>query len=251
MYKHLLALAVVAGLTAPAHALSTGDIAFTAFNADEDGLSFVAFADISADTTIYFGDNEWSGSAFNTGESFSQWNSGASIVAAGTVVRLIDFDKPTSSASVGTLSRVTAAGSTNWGIASSNETVYAYLGAEALAPTTFLAAVTNGTFAANGPLTGTGLTEGVDAIRLNALVPAATPDYAEYTGPRSGQTSFAGYKPLVADVANWVVDTTNGTYTTSIPDTTAFSVTPIPEPGTYAMLLAGLGVVAFVARRRS
>jgi hypothetical protein len=28
------------------------------------------------------------------------------------------------------------------------------------------------------------------------------------------------------------------------------SVTPIPEPETYAMLLAGLGLMGFVARRR-
>jgi hypothetical protein len=27
-------------------------------------------------------------------------------------------------------------------------------------------------------------------------------------------------------------------------------VTPVPEPGTYAMLLAGLGALAFVGRRR-
>ena len=32
--------------------------------------------------------------------------------------------------------------------------------------------------------------------------------------------------------------------------TLASSVTPVPEPGTYALLFAGLGVVGFVARRR-
>ena len=30
----------------------------------------------------------------------------------------------------------------------------------------------------------------------------------------------------------------------------ASNVTAIPEPGTYAMLLAGLGVIGFVANRR-
>jgi hypothetical protein len=29
------------------------------------------------------------------------------------------------------------------------------------------------------------------------------------------------------------------------------TITPVPEPGTYALLLAGLGVMGFVARRRS
>ena len=39
--------------------LSTGDISFTAFNADgEDDFAIVALADIPANTTIYFSDNE-------------------------------------------------------------------------------------------------------------------------------------------------------------------------------------------------
>jgi hypothetical protein len=29
-----------------------------------------------------------------------------------------------------------------------------------------------------------------------------------------------------------------------------FSITPIPEPETYALMMAGLGVMGFVARRR-
>lgn len=33
-------------------------------------------------------------------------------------------------------------------------------------------------------------------------------------------------------------------------DNLSFSVTAVPEPGTYALLLAGLGLVGFVARRR-
>jgi hypothetical protein len=248
--KFALALAVAAAL--PASALTTGDIAFTAFNADEDGLSFVAFAGIAAGTTIYFSDNEWTGSAFNTGESYNQWNSGVSAVAAGTVVRLIAYDKTGLSASTGTLSRVTVAGSANWGIASSNETVYAYLGSTANAPTTFLAAITNGNFSADGSLAGTGLVEGVSAIRLNALATSATPDYAEYTGVRSGLASLAAYKPLVANVANWTVDTTNGTYTATVPNVTGFTVSAVPEPESYALMLSGLAAIGLlVARRRA
>jgi len=30
-----------------------------------------------------------------------------------------------------------------------------------------------------------------------------------------------------------------------------YTITPVPEPGAYAMLLAGLGLMGFVARRRS
>ncbi|MDE1546596.1 PEP-CTERM sorting domain-containing protein [Dechloromonas agitata] len=239
-----------AGVNAHA-ALSAGDIAFTAFNADEDGLSFVALASIEANTAIYFSDNEWNGSAFNTGESYNKWSSGSTAIAAGTIVRLSAYDKTTLSASVGTLTRETVSGSTNWGIANANETIYAYLGSNAATPTTFLAAITNGNFPADGSLDGTGLTEGVDAIRLNANSPAATPDYAEYQGPRTGQANFGAYLPALTDPSNWMVDTTNGAYASALPDTTAFTVTAVPEPKSYAMLFAGLGLMGFMARRRS
>ncbi|UCV21364.1 PEP-CTERM sorting domain-containing protein [Ferribacterium limneticum] len=246
----LALLLAAAGINAHA-ALSAGDIAFTSFNADEDGLSFVSFTGIAANTSIYFSDNEWTGAAFNTGESYNVWNSGAASIAAGTVIRLSAYDKTTPGASVGSLSRVTVSGSANWGIANSTETVYAYLGTSATAPTTFLTAITNGSFAVDGSLTGTGLTEGVNAIRLNTLANSATPDYAEYTGLRSGAASYDAYKPLINNLANWNVDTANGNYTATIPNTTAFSVTAVPEPKNYAMFVAGLGLMGLIARRQS
>lgn len=255
MKKSLLVLAL-AGLSVQAHALTTGDIAFTSFNADEDGLSFVTFVDITANTIVYFADNEWngaaigSGGAFNTGESYNMWNSGAATLAAGTVVRFSAYDKTTLSASVGSLSRVTVANSSNWGIANSTETLYAYLGSDATTPSTFLAAITNGSFDTDGSLANTGLTAGTNALRLNANATSATPDYAEYTGARSGETSFGGYKTKLMDLDNWTVDTSNGSYAATVPNTTAFSITPVPEPETYAMMLAGLGLVGWVARRR-
>ena len=65
--KTILSLLLAAtGVSAQA-ALSAGDIAFTSFNADEDGLSFVTFTNIAANTTIYFSDNEFVGGAFNSG----------------------------------------------------------------------------------------------------------------------------------------------------------------------------------------
>lgn len=232
-------------------ALMAGDIAFTSFNADEDGLSFVTFVDIAANTTIYFSDNEWTGAAFNTGESYNQWSSGTNTIAAGTVIRFSAYDKTTLSASQGTLSRVSVPSNTNWGIANSNETIYAYLGTDVSSPTTFLTAITNGSFATDGSLAGTGLTEGLNAIRLNANMTSATPDYAEYTGVRSGLNGFADYKSLVANVNNWNIDTTNGAYATTVPNTTAFTVTPVPEPESYAFFIAGLGLMGAVTRRQS
>lgn len=236
-------------------ALNAGDIMFTAFNADEDGLSFVTFVDIAANTTIYFSDNEWTGSAFNTGESYNQWVSG-SVLRAGSVVRLSAYDTASLSASVGTLSRVSVSGSSNWGISNSNETVYAFLGNSATAPTTFLTAITNGTFAADGGLTNTGLTAGVNAMQLTSKAGASTnPDYAEYNGVRDGLSNFAAYKAQVANVNNWNVDTVNNSTSAAlIPNTSAFTVaavTPVPEADSMSMLLAGLGVLALVRRRQS
>lgn len=249
--KTALALILAAtGVSAHA-ALTAGDIAFTSFNADEDGLSFVTFRDIAANTTIYFSDNEWTGSAFNSGESFNQWNSGSTTIAAGSVIRFSNYDKTTLGASLGVLSRSSVSGNSNWGISNSNETIYAYVGSNVSTPTAFLSAITNGSFTADGPLTNTGLVEGSTAIRLNTLATSATPDYAAYTGPRSGEISFADYKDKVANLANWTVDTANGNYATTVPDTTAFSISAVPEPKNYAMLLAGLGLMGFIARRRS
>lgn len=246
----LALLLAAAGVNAHA-ALSAGDIAFTSFNADEDGLSFVALSNIAANTTIYFSDNEWTGSAFNSGESYNQWVSGTSTIAAGTVVRFSAYDKTTLSANVGTLSRASVTGNSNWGLANSNETVYAYVGNSVTAPTTFLAAITNSDFGAtDGSLSGTGLTQGGNAIRLNALNTAATPDYADYNGSRTNQTSFSGYLSLLNNPANWTVDTTNGNYASTVPNTTAFTLA-VPEPKDYAMLLAGLGLIGAMVRRRS
>lgn len=249
--RSLATVLAAATLLPSAHAaLSAGDLAFTAFNADEDGFSLVTFVDLAPNTQLFIGDNEFIGGAFNTGESYLGWTSGSSTIAAGTVIRFLAVDKTSLSASFGTLSRVTVANSTNYGIGNSNETLYVYQGSSATAPSNFITAITNGSFAADGQLTGTGLVEGQTAIRLNTRVPSATPDYAEYTGPRSGLAAFAGYRPLVADVANWTVDTVNGTYTTTVPDSTAFAVTPVPEPGSMALLAAGLAVVGGMARRR-
>jgi hypothetical protein len=246
MIKRVAASAVVASLALPALAVQTGDIFFTSANFDEKGFSFVTFADLAAGTTIFFNDNEWGGSSFNTGEGVLTWSSGSSTIAAGTVVRLTSVQTTSIAASVGTVAR---SGSFDIAAGSSGDVLYAYTGSSS-APT-FLAAITNSAFNnTNGSLNSTGLVEGVTALDLNGAATSPTPDYAVYAGERSGATSFATYKSLLGSMANWTVDSVDGVYTTTVPDTTAFSVTAVPEPGTYAMLLAGLASLGFLARRR-
>ena len=246
MKKSVFALALLAA-SAQAQALTTGDMAFTSFNADDDGWAMVTFVDIAANTTIYFSDNEWNGSAFvDANEHALEWNTGAATITAGSVVVFTEIDGSPDviSASMGTLA-LAGSGGTNLGFAKSNETVYAFLGASGVAPTTFLTALTTENDSAPANITNAGLTVGVNAI---ALVPDA--DFGEYTGARSGNASFASYASQVNDAANWN-DVASGEFTGNVLNSTAFSVTAVPEASTYGMMLAGLGLVGFMARRRN
>jgi hypothetical protein len=56
---------------------------------------------------------------------------------------------------------------------------------------------------------------------------------------------FYGIGRETADIASFVVF---GPY--AVIDDLTFTTTPIPEPSTYALLLAGLGLLGFMARRR-
>ena len=203
--------------------LTTGDIAFISFNADEDGWAIATFVDIDPNTSIYFTDNEaTSTTAFNTGESYFQWVSGTSTISAGTVIRFSAVDSSTLLASsVGTLSRATVSGSTNYGLSGSGDIVYAFLGSSAASPTKILTAVSSGdTVTPGDPITNAGLTVGTNAILLRTSA-----DYGEYTGSRTGQSSFANYKSSVFNVANWTVDQTDGIYANTVPNTTNFTIT--------------------------
>jgi hypothetical protein len=240
------AAAAVASQSAVA-ALAAGDISFTALNADEDGWALVTFVDIAANTKVYFTDNEWNGSAFNSGESYHQWISGSATIAAGTVIRFSKIDTTSLASSVGTLSRAAVSGSTGYGISQDEDSIYAYTASSATSTPTFLAAITTTAFgtASAGVLTNTGLSIGNGAIALGGGA-----DWEQYVGDRSGKANFAAYKPLVGDIANWTNNPNTGSYASQLPDTTAFSVTAVPEPQTYALMLTGLLAVGAIARRR-
>lgn len=218
--------------------LSMGDLAFTSFNADEDGWSVVALADIAANTTVYFSDNEWNGSSFNTGEGQITWSTGGLTLAAGSVVRFADVDKVSRSVSFGALS---ASGDN--GINATSETIYAFLGSSALAPTVFLAGVST---EGSTHLAPAGLSAGV-----NAVVLTNSADYGVYMGVRQGQASIGAYRALVNDASLWTV-AVGGDQAAQVPDVTAFSAisAPVPEPESWALACAGLSVAGLLGRRR-
>lgn len=246
--KTVLALLLAAtGVSAHA-ALNAGDIAFTSFNADEDGWSIVALSNISANTVVHFTDNTWNGASFANTEAAQTWNSGANTIQAGTVVR---FTKVESTTAIGVShGSISFASTANLGLSATNETLYAYQGsAWNVTPSSFLAAISSAPSGFGnvsfGVLTNTGLTEGTSAVAITSST-----DFGQYTGTRSGQNDFAGYRSLVNTSANWT-NNTGGDQLLTIPNTTAFAVTAVPEPKNYAMLLAGLGLMGAIARRRS
>ncbi|SVB33323.1 uncharacterized protein METZ01_LOCUS186177, partial [marine metagenome] len=182
---------------------SAGDIAFTAYNADgDDDFAFVTLVDISNGATIYFTDNEWDGDSFNnTNEGYVTWTA-TSNLGGGTVVVVTDANG-TESVNTGTVS---ASGSFNLG--ASNETLFALSAAPATSygsTPTFYAAISNDEDANNNILDNTGLTSGTHTIDFNN-----DHDGFEYTGSRTGQSSFSSYLTIINNTSNWQDETSNG-----------------------------------------
>lgn len=205
--------------------LVTGDIAFTAFNADgNDDFAIVALADIPANSTIYFTDEESNGAgAFvGTGEGFLNWNTGGALIPAGTVVVFTDVGLTSRSATFGTV--VIEAGGGAFNLAAGGDVIFAYTGTDPFTPTTFIAGIQNepNNF---GNLANTGLVEGTTFVTFNDPSGNANPDGGAYNGPRSGLGSFAAYRAATMDYTNWSRNDTNGEALLPY-DTTAFIVIP-------------------------
>lgn len=200
-YTFLLALFICAYGYAQ---LNSGDIAFTAFNADgDDDFAIVALVDIPANTIIYFTDNE-AGTATslnNTFEGIISWDTGNSIISAGTIVVFTDMDSDTNTnfgASIGSLTTESA----NFNIAAGGDVIYAYQGSSPTVITSWLAGIQN-EVNSEGNLAATGLVAGSTFINFFT---SGNPDGGYYNGNRDSESTFADYLNLLGDNSNWVID---------------------------------------------
>jgi len=234
----------LASLVASSVALATpavGDLGFVAVNADEDGFALTTFVDLAAGDQFYFTDKKWNGGAlgaggaFDPGEGVLEWTLDAG-VAAGSVVRFASVNSASSLwVSQGVLSR---SGSFSLAVENDSVTVYLDQSGDVLP----LAAIGYGKDFET-QMAGAGLDGAL--VSFTGRV-----DYAEYVGIRSGESSFDAYAPLVTDAGQWMVREST-VETNTVPYLGAFSVTaPVPEPESYALMLAGLGLVGGMVRRR-
>jgi hypothetical protein len=168
--------------------LSAGDIAIIGYQADSpDSLSFVLLHDIGSGTQIFFSDRNWNGTAFpgaGSGDGTATFTAGADM-AAGTVI---------------TINAASLSGGGSTFDHTTGDTIYAYQGTNANTPTTFLYAVdfADGNTTFNGNLTGTGLTNGVNAV-------AVPFDNASYAGPSTYQAGLqlSTGTTLLTDISNF------------------------------------------------
>ncbi|MGE0418132.1 MAG: SdiA-regulated domain-containing protein, partial [Acetobacteraceae bacterium] len=209
--------------------LGPGSIAFVGLNADgNDNIAFVALDLIPSGTIIFFQDNEWNGSAFNTGESAWAW-SATSDIDPGTVIRVDSIGSASASDISTNMGSVVFADASNRGLSSGDEIVYAFLGSDAATPSVFLSAIANASLVSNASLAGTGLTDGVDALSLGVTSGA---DIAIFNGARDNLSSFADYRVAINNAANWIFQDGSGDQSAdgTVPDV-PFSTAPFTVSG--------------------
>ncbi|NIJ43968.1 hypothetical protein FHR24_000407 [Wenyingzhuangia heitensis] len=205
------------------YAQSSGDILFIGFNADgEKDLAIVVLKDLGANTIIYFTDSEpnISGDGNSDTEGILRWDTGLSLIPAGTVVVFTDVDSasnPSFGSSIGNLT-VTDAG---FNIATSGDAVYATYGDPGNnMVTTWIAGIQNNNEGLEANFSATGL-----SITSNFVVidNTASKDGGAYSGVRTNKT-VSEYKTLIVDEENWT------TMTDSTDDLLPFNSTSFTFP---------------------
>jgi hypothetical protein len=166
---------------------------------------------------------------------------GALPIAAGTVVRFSRIDQATRSASIGAFALFQSGAP---GFSASGDTLFAFTGNASAVPDRLIAAVSSENYAGSS-LLDSGLQLGVNAVAVGNGA-----DFAQYTGARDGLPSFAAYGAAINDDGAWQSFGT-GDFAATAPNLTAFGVAPVPEPGTYALLATGLGMIGLRLRGRA
>lgn len=229
----MLGILVALGHTsARADLIGPGDLAFTGWNSDApDAFAFVVLSDVAPNSTVFFTDRPWDGSAFSGSEGTLTWGSPASSIAAGSVISVTDADSGSIAVNHGSIER----SSGNLNLANSDEQTFAYLGS-ADNPTAFLAAFAND--ASQIILSNTGLADGTTAQIIDG-----DEDILAYDGPRFVNGPYSDFLALVGNDANWLTEdgtgnqSNNGTSPDLPFDTTPFAT---PEPSSFL-----LGTIAF------
>ncbi|GAA5159416.1 PEP-CTERM sorting domain-containing protein [Viridibacterium curvum] len=275
MKKMAAAVALAAASIGGAHALVQGDIAFTGLstNTTVGGWSFATFADIALGTTIYFTDTsiQTNGTFVTTPETFWSWTA-TSQVDAGTIITVTNNGSSTaqvaSTGSVVNLGAGTGGAATAFNVSSSGDTLYAYLATSSTFNTVpsaanTLAAISNRATpyaSSDDPASISGITltniRGVSTLSTEvtavlstatACTTAAACRWAEFN-PTGTYASVADLKAAIANTTNWASAQESNSVGL---DAATGLITPVPEASTYAMLLAGLGMIGLMARRRS
>ncbi|WP_457443279.1 PEP-CTERM sorting domain-containing protein [Roseateles sp. P5_E4] len=264
-----LAAASIGTVQAASTSLTNTQFAFTGVNGNTTvgGWSFVSFVDIAAGTTIYFTDTNVlqttpaAGVFSTTAETFWSWTASAK-VNAGTSVALLGTGvngqyAAKSGAAGGTANGLVVnlnGGASN--ISSGGDILYAFQAASyatnyQASAITFLGALSNrGTYtSSDNPTAATGLS-GIQ-LREYKVDAATATRYTQFTAQVTTNdapfSSMAQLKSALAVNANWT--TVAGSNSTPIV-ADVLAVTAVPEPESYALMLAGLAVMGDVARRR-
>lgn len=181
--------------------LSPGDLAIIGVGVDEEEILVVALTDIPSGESVFFTDEEWGGSNFNTGEGFYEWVTPT--IVAGTVVTI-------------TTANTTAGGTVtqregSFALGNSGDGVFLYQ----TSTNTF----NSGTYTLlgfagedsgdAGTLSGSGLTIGTTAIYFGG-------DNGIYNGTRASNDK-AGHLANIYNNTNWATSGSSQTF-----DSTAF-----------------------------
>lgn len=269
MIKHTLITAAFIAFSAGASAqtsLANGDFAFTGLNVNTTlgGWSFVSFVDLAPGTTIFFTDTNVlrstpaTGVFSTTAESFWSWTA-TSLVPAGTSVSTRG-NGTTSGFSSGSGTVATLNSVAN-NISASGDVLYAFQAASFQTnyqpgEITFLGAVSNRAEWGSGPaayatsddpFAATGLSgiqvlqfkEGTNSTRYIQLTQQAQ----QLAAP---EKSLQQLRDELALLSSFTVAQASSTLVLN----DGVLLAAVPEPGTYALLLAGLGITGLVARRR-